>query len=188
MIKRNSNQLPNVVALFAFGLVIVNLLLIQQNHELKAYANRGTRSLALKEGTAVPSIVGEDLSGNRVLEAYTEDSRQTLLLVFSPSCHVCSENMPNWEKLSRQLDLSRFRLVAMSLKQEGTKEYVANYDLRNGLILSMVDAKTRAAYELALTPQTILIDATGKVEKVWTGVLDGATKKDVEGVLNVNWD
>jgi peroxiredoxin len=26
-------------------------------------------------------------------------------------------------------------------------------------------------YRLQLTPQTILVDASGKVEKVWTGVL-----------------
>ncbi|MGB8129883.1 MAG: hypothetical protein WCG81_08820 [Candidatus Angelobacter sp.] len=35
-------------------------------------------------------------------------------------------------------------------------------------------------YRFQLTPQTILVDRSGKVEKVWTGVLNDSAVADLE--------
>jgi hypothetical protein len=93
--------------------------------------------------------------------------------------------MPNWVAVMNRLDRRLFRLVAVSLQSEGLKEYAGQRGIAQIPILTKIDPKYRVDYNLALTPQTILIDADGKVEKVWTGLLRGEDKQGVELALNV---
>ena len=83
------------------------------------------------------------------------------------------------------LDRRSFRLAGVSLQSEGFEEYASRHGINQVPILTKIDPKYRVAYNLALTPQTILIDADGKVEKVWTGFLRGEDKQNVELALNV---
>jgi len=43
-----------------------------------------------------------------------------------------------------------------------------------------VEAETKEAYKLTLTPLTIVIDNNGKVERIWPGVFSQETKREVE--------
>jgi peroxiredoxin len=166
-------------------LLFVNVLLVQQNKKLKVLASRPDRTLEVKPGTALPPLQGFDSNGARQSIDYGQDSRKTVLLVFSPVCHACEENMPNWEAIINGLDQRSFRLAAVSLQSEGFKEYASRHGINQVPVLTKIDPKYRVTYNLALTPQTILIAADGKVEKVWTGVLRGEAKHEVELELNV---
>ena len=73
----------------------------------------------------------------------------------------------------------------VSLQSEGLKEYANRSGIKQIPILTEIDPKGRVDYGLALTPQIILIDVDGKVEKVWTGLLRGEDKQGVEMALNV---
>jgi hypothetical protein len=173
--------------LFVFGamLLLVNVLLVQQNKKLKVLAMRPDRALEVKPGTALPPLEGLDGNGNRYSIGYGQDSRKTVLLVLAPRCHACEENMPNWEAIINGLDRQSFRIAAVSLRSEGFKDYADRRGINQIPILTEIDPKRRVEYNLALTPQIILIDAGGKVEKVWTGLLRGEDKQDVELALNV---
>lgn len=166
-------------------LVTLNVLLVQQNRNLKAQASRMNRSLELKPGTEVPSIEGTDLRGEKLAFDYKTDSRKTLLLVFSPSCSACKENMANWEAVTRGIDQTAFRVVAISLLPEDTEEYVARYDLGGVPVIADINPKTRVAYNFVVTPQTSLVGADGRVEKVWTGLIRGEERQEVERTLGV---
>jgi peroxiredoxin len=167
------------------ALLLVNVLLVQQNKKLKVLASRPDRALEIKPGTALPPLEGFDSNGNRHSVDYGQDSRRTVLLVLAPGCHACKENLPNWEAIVNGLDRRSFRVVAVSLQSGGLKEYASLYGINHVPVLTKIDPKYRVTYNLALTPQTILIDADGKVEKVWTGLIRGEDKKDVELALNV---
>ena len=173
--------------IFVFGVVLllVNVLLAQQNKKLKVLASRPDRALEVKPGTALPPLEGLDSNGARHSIIYGQDPRKTVLFVLSPRCRACEENMPNWEAIISELDRRSFRLAAVSLQSEGLKEYADRRGIKQIPILTEIDPKRRVAYNLALTPQIILIDAGGKVEKVWTGLLRGEDKQGVEMALNV---
>lgn len=166
-------------------LLLINVLLVQQNNQLKVLARRPDRALEAKPGTALPPLEGIDSNGNRHSIDYGQDSRKTVLFVLSPRCNACEQNMPNWLAIINRLDRGGFRLAAVSLQAEGIKEYASRHKFNQIPILTNIDPKYRVAYNLALTPQIILIGSDGKVEKVWTGLLRGDDKQEVELALNV---
>lgn len=166
-------------------LLLVNVLLVQQNKKLKDLARRPDRALEVKPGTALPPLEGFDSNGVRQVVDYGQGSQKTVLLVLTPRCSACEKNMPNWEAIISGLDQRSFRLIAVSLHSEGLKEYASQHGIDRIPILTTIDPKYRVAYNLALTPPIILIDADGKVEKVWTGLPNGEEKLDIEMALNV---
>jgi hypothetical protein len=176
---------PLLMFFFGMALLLVNVMLVRQNKKLKVLAGRPDRALEIKPGTALPQLEGFDGNGVRHSIDYGQDPRKTVLLVLSPRCYACEENMPNWVAIVNGLDRRSFRLAAVSLQSEGFNEYASRHGINRVPVLTKIDPKYRVAYNLALTPQTILIDAGGKVEKVWTGLLRGEDKQDVELALNV---
>lgn len=186
-------QLYFIIALGS-AFLIANVLLIKQNWELKnllieqAGAPPGLprgRPVELEPGQALTPLDGLDADGNRASFSYDGEPRKTLLLSFAPECGPCEENMPVWEALVKGLDARSFRVVAVSLVPTGVKEYVGRHDLGAVPVIANVDSEDRAAYKLRTTPQTILIGPDGKVEKVWTGLLKGERRKEVEEALGV---
>jgi peroxiredoxin len=165
-------------------LLCVNVLLVRQNKKLQVLAVRPDRALEIRPGTTVPPLEGIDSNGD-MQSNYGQDSRKTILLVLSTRCSACVENMPNWQAIFNTIDQQSFRLAAVSLQSEGFKEYASRHGINQIPVLTKIDPKYRAAYNLALTPQIILIDTDGKVEKVWTGVLRKEDKQEVELALNV---
>lgn len=167
-------------------LLILNVLLVQENKQLRVQASKPDRALEIKPGTSLPSLEGLDSNGVWHSFDYGQDSRKTVLFVLSPTCQACKDNMPNLKAIINGIDRHLFRPVAVSLQADGyVKEYTNMQDLNQIPILTKIDPKYRVSYNLALTPQTILINTSGKVEKVWTGLLRGKDKQDVEMALNV---
>jgi len=93
--------------------------------------------------------------------------------------------MPNWKAIAQGLDRNAYRIVAVSILSEGVKEYMAQHELTDVPVIAEVDPKNRVSYEMTVTPQTILIDSDGKVEKVWTGFIQGDELSEIERVLGL---
>lgn len=49
-----------------------------------------------------------------------------------------------------------------------------------------IEAETKEAYKLSLTPLTIVIDNNGKVERIWPGVFSQETKREVERYFSIS--
>src|ERR1044072_7164161 len=169
-------------------LVALNVGLIVQNRTLKAAAGSGggSRAIVLPPGKSVPALSGLDSEGRQLVFDYGSDPRKTLLLVFSPRCAYCTKNMPNWNALTLGLDGKQFRVVAVSTMSEGVKEYVEKHGFKNVPVITTPDPKDKVAYEMNITPQTVLIGADGTVEKVWTGLIQGAEREDIEKQFGVS--
>lgn len=164
--------------LLVTALIALNASLIIQNRSLRAAA--GTRSPVLHPGTIVPSLSGKDLDGKNFTLSYSNDPRKVVLLVFSPRCGFCNRNMPNWKAMLQGIDRNSYRIVAVSIISDGVKEYVSQQKLTDIPIIAEVDPKSRVSYEMNVTPQTMLINSDGKVEKLWIGLFGPDDRSEVE--------
>lgn len=167
------------------ALVIINTILVNQNRELRSYLNELQQSLELNPGAIVSALHGVDINGDSIDINYGADPRKTVLLVFSPDCDYCTKNIPAWEKILSNVDKSSFRVIAISLEPEGTKEYVTKHRLISVPVIAKLYAKGVNTYKMGLTPETILIGPDGKVEKVWKGLLDEESRKEIEQSLGI---
>jgi peroxiredoxin len=171
--------------IFVVALLGMNVFLAQQNKKLQVLASRPDRALEVKTGTPLPALEGLDSSGQPLTLGYGQDSRKTLLFVLSTRCRACLENMAAWRAMIDQLDSRRYRLAGISLQSNGLSEFANRHGINTIPIFAELDPKYRVTYNLALTPQIILIDAAGKAEKVWTGALRNEETLDLEKTLGI---
>jgi len=170
------------IALVACCIVLlaINIALVRQNQQLKAQVSLPPPTMQVSAGTKVPDLKGFDLGGKPVEVAYGQDPRKVLVLVYSPTCHFCDENWPRWWDLMSALDRNAVRPVAIDVTSSSTAVFLAEHRLNNVPMMNQVDPTARINYHFQLTPQTILIDPTGKVEKVWSGVLDHSALEELK--------
>ncbi len=175
------------LALLGTVLIALNVALVIQNRKLKAIAANagGSRAIVLPPGKALPTLSGFDTEGRQRVFDYGSDARKTILLVFSPRCAYCTDNMPNWKAITQGVDDKAFRVIAISTLSEGAKEYADKHGLHGIPVIADPDPKNRVAYEMNITPQTVLVSADGTAEKVWTGLIQGAERDEIERQLGV---
>lgn len=173
-----------VALLLIVGLLSLNIALIYQSRKVKAAVYNGEMSLSL--GKKMLPISGIDYEGQKRIFAWEQDNRRTLLLVFSPKCGACIENIPNWKAILHQIDESKFRVIIISSFSDKAKEFVDRYELGNFPTIIEPNPKIFVEYLLHLTPQTILISPSGEIEKVWLGSIQDDQKESVEKSLSIN--
>ncbi len=131
-------------------------------------------------GAQVPDLRGVDLEGKPVEVLYGKDSRKVLVLVFSPTCPFCDQNWPKWQQVISSLDRSAVRPVLVDVTSTTTAGFVSQHQLSGLPVILKADPRATVDYRMHLTPQTILVDPNGKVEKVWTGVLNDSSLADLK--------
>lgn len=172
--------------MFAAVLLIVNVIVLKQNWDLKAFIKeRSRRPPDLHIGAVLPPLTGTDTNDEEITISYGQGQPKTILLSFAPNCDGCDANMPNWQALLGGVDRTSFRVFAVALLPEGVEEYAKKHNLTSIPVINNVARESRIAYNLRITPQTILIDPEGRVEKIWTGALRGEKQTEVEQLLNV---
>lgn len=172
-----------IFATLAFLLLALNAMLTRQVSALKSGAARTRGEYEIKPGQSLPPLSGFGSNGSEITVSYSPEEVKTLLLIFSPSCAFCKENLPAWESIIRQRDTKTFRVYAISLKPEGVQEYLSTFDRLGVPLIIEPSPKDRVAYGLNLTPQTILVGPGGVAEKVWTGPLAASDKQELAEML-----
>jgi peroxiredoxin len=152
-------------------LLVANIALLRQNSQLKARLELPPPSLEAASGAQMPDLRGFDPTGKPVEVLYGKDSRKVLVLVFSPTCPFCDQNWPKWQQLITSLDRAAVRPVLVDVTSTATTQFVLQHQLAQLPVLLKVDPQAMVDYRFHLTPQTILVDHDGRVEKVWSGVL-----------------
>src|SRR5690348_10711994 len=170
------------VALSACCVVLLaaNIALIHQNSQLKAQLSLPPQAMEAAAGTQMPDLRGVDLAGKPVEVLYGKDSRKVLVLVFSPTCPFCDQNWPKWQQVISSLDRSAVRPVLVDVTSSTTAGFVSQHQLSSLPVILKADPRATVDYRMHLTPQTILVDPNGKVEKVWTGVLNDSSLADLK--------
>jgi peroxiredoxin len=170
------------VALSACCVVLLaaNIALIHQNSQLKAQLSLPPPVMEAAAGAQVPDLRGVDLEGKPVEVLYGKDSRKVLVMVFSPTCPFCDQNWPKWQQVISSLNRSAVRPVLVDVTSTTTTSFVSQHQLSSLPVILKADPRATMDYHMHLTPQTILVDPNGKVEKVWTGVLNDAYLADLK--------
>ena len=161
-------------------LLVANIALIHQNNQLKAQLSQPSPALEVAAGTQLPDLRGFDPDGKPVEVDYGKDPRKVLVLVFSPTCPFCEQNWPKWEQVISSLDRSAVRPVGVDVTSTATAPFLSQHQLTGLPVLEKVDPRVTMNYRFQLTPQTILLDPAGKVEKVWTGVMTDSAVADLK--------
>lgn len=161
-------------------LLTANIALIHQNSQLKAQLSLPPPVMEATAGTQVPDLKGVDLEGKPVEVLYGKDSRKVLVMVFSPTCPFCDQNWPKWQNVISSLDRSTVRPVLVDVTSTTTEGFVSQHQLTSLPVILKADPRATMDYRMHLTPQTILVGPNGKVEKVWTGVLNDSSMADLK--------
>lgn len=115
------------------------------------------------------------------IESFQASTRQ-LLFLLSPSCSFCLSNLGNWQELEVHLDPERIRLVAIT--KRGGADLQPYRDALRVPILLAGDREELSANRLITTPQTLLLDPSGKVIHNWVGDLS-EHRDSVQEVLGI---
>jgi len=161
-------------------LLAANVALIRQNRQLKEQLALPPPVLEAAAGAQMPDLRGVDLEGKPVEVLYGKDSRKVLVLVFSPTCPFCDQNWPKWQQVIASLDRSAVRPVLVDVTSTTTAGFVSQHQLSSLPVILKADPRATVDYHMHLTPQTILVDPNGKVEKVWTGVMTDSAVADLK--------
>ena len=172
---------PQILAIILFCLILIglNLFLLKQNQGLKQLTQSNPES-SITVGTKLLPLGGVDATGNKV-EVNPNTEQKTLLLVFSATCRFCDKNASNWKEILNTMSSEKIKVVGVALGKNG-EDFLKKYELGNQFsTVNLLPDKLTQAPPFDVTPQTILLDSDGKVEKVWSGVLD---KKSFNEVLD----
>jgi hypothetical protein len=161
-------------------LLAANIALIHQNSQLKARLAAPPPQLEAAQGAQMPDLRGFDLAGKPLEVLYGKDPRKVLVLVYSPTCAFCKQNWPKWQAMITSLDPSAVRTVAVDVTSSSSEIFIQQHQLAGLPVFQKVDPQATVDYRFQLTPQTILVDSAGKVEKVWTGVLNDSTLSEIK--------
>lgn len=166
---RLSKTIEILIWAAGLGVLVENVVLFRQNRSLQ-------EALApqITAGTQLQMLSGLTLDGRIVPAGFPALGSKLLILTFSPGCPACQANQAKWMNLANTLgQKGGVRVLWVSRDPiEVTKEYC----LKRGIPLSDVLAdppyRTYAQLGLARVPNTVLVNASGTVEKVWPGRLD----------------
>jgi peroxiredoxin len=160
-------------------------VLVRQNRRLQAMLTQASPDLPLRPGQILPPVTASGLDGGEVTLRYEEGGPSTVLIWFSPSCHVCAENAAFWnEAYDRYKASPRLRFLALSDSNPGeTRTYVSDQGLELP-VASVADGSVIDAYNGRVLPQTALVSPTGLVLEAWPGALDRGRRIAIVAALD----
>jgi peroxiredoxin len=181
--RRSFFSLLLLVLVVVMGLEI--FYLARRNRRLESSLYEATSLRVLERGRALPGLTLADVTGAPVRVAYGEGAPATLLIWFSPSCHLCAENAAFWNDLyTRHRASPSVRFLALSDAALGeTRAYAAEQGLRFP-VCSVTDASLIDAYDGHVMPQTALLSPRGEVKRVWPGALDASRQAEIAAAFD----
>ncbi len=128
----------------------------------------------IKKGSILHEIAGLEF----------DKSSRTLILALSTTCRYCTQNLPFYKNLAKQIEdggSSSTRLIALFPE---SRERVDAYTSVHNLSVSVVTDVNYPELEIPFTPSLILIDSNGEVLHSWDGTLSEDEQKDVHSAIS----
>jgi peroxiredoxin len=167
---RFNNVMEILLWLAGLGVLAENVFLFLQNRRLnEALAPQITA------GTKLQMLAGIGFDGRLEPVALPAAGSKLLIITFSPGCPACQANQDGWMRLASTLEQKGVRVLWVSRDPiEITRDYCTKHRIRLSDTLADPPYRTFAQLGLARVPNTLLVGAGGRVEKVWAGRLDQA--------------
>jgi len=168
-------------------MMVQNYFLVRKNDELVKRVERlideTNRQAIMQGGDSVRPFAVMKLDSTFVVIDPTMKGKK-LFLVFTTWCHACLQNMPEWTKLLKEIPRGDLNIVGLSSDLPyKIKEYRSKVNLSFPVYSTANDSTMMKKYKLLLVPQTILMDSSGLVIKVWPGVLSNEAKEEIKRAI-----
>lgn len=147
-----------------------NILLIRQNLQMRSQLEK-FQPKVLQPGEEVQSFTAVGLNGEPITINYTGEETKRVLLYFTPSCPYCQEQFSYWKELLNRVNRNKFQVLGLVSESEDKKkvnEYLSSVGCES-MRVAFVPKGVLSSYKLSMTPTTIVVENTGKVEKAWAG-------------------
>jgi len=169
--KSRFNKLMEILLwLVALGVLAENVFLFLQNRRLS-----DALAPQITAGAQLQMLSGLALDGRPQQVTLPESGSNLLIITFSPGCPACQANQDGWKKLANTLELKGVRVLWVSRDPiEITRDYCSKHGIPLSDVLADPPYRTFAQLGLVRVPNTVLVGAEGRVEKVWAGRLDHA--------------
>ncbi len=167
---RFSRVMEILLWLAGLGVLAENIFLFRQNRHL-------SEALApqIAAGTQLQMLAGIAFDGRLEPVTLPAAGSKLLIITFSPGCPACQANQDGWMRLANTLEQKDVRVLWVSRDPiEITRDYCVKHGIRLSDTLADPPYRTFAQLGLARVPNTLLVGAEGRVEKVWAGRLDQA--------------
>ncbi len=173
-------------------IIIMTLQLIrvmQDNQTLKKeYAKISTTGnnlmATLNAGQKIEHIKLADLQGQA--QEFPKTNQNTLIFVFSTNCPACQKNAENWSKIYSKIDKSKFYTLGLSISpKEATRSFASSKNFNFPVISLEGNEQYKQTLKLNRYPQTILVNASGTIEKIWIGILKPELYPEIGKAFNI---
>ena len=166
----------------SLALAALVVLLVLQNRDLKdklRAAAEGGAPGGLAAGETLPSFALVDGSGAPAQVA-VGDGRPRVLLVFTSTCPHCAHAMPIWRDLVRE-NSSGTEVVGVQL--DAGAATAKPIDTLPFPVLAPGAAPPEFLSKLTGVPCSIVVDGTGRIEKLFYGPPEGKNLADLRNTL-----
>lgn len=154
----------------ALGVLAENMFLFLQNRRLN-----DALAPQISAGAQLQMLSGLALDGRLQPVPFPVAGSRLLIITFSPGCPACQANQDGWMRLASTLEQKGVRVLWVSRDPiEVTRDYCLKHGIRLSDALADPPYRTFAQLGLARVPNTVLVGAEGRVERVWAGRLDQA--------------
>lgn len=159
-------------------LAISNVRLTRENRRLSDLARYYSSLRHTRSGVKLPDLHGTGLDGRDLTIPVNDGKRDTVLLVFSPTCPHCKRNWPVWLDLVRGAAADRVAFVNVGPPLPVNFSQLYSFD--TAAVMSQTSPETVLAYSFLEFPLTILMSPDGRTQKVWVGELSSADVAEIK--------
>lgn len=172
----------------ALGLLLAasNWRLAGENRRLNSQARYYASLRHTPEGVNLPELHGKDAEGRDLTISYRNVARQTLILVFSPTCPHCKRNWPVWLDLVRGAGAKR--VVFVNTGGALPPDFSRVYNFGSAQVMAQTDPQSILNYSLLETPITIVVSPAGRSRKVYAGELAPSDVASLKKLLDSEGD
>jgi len=167
----------------------VLLLSIALNVALTFKVHHLNRLMALNQAPVVatgvhfPEMIARNLEEQPQTIRFDSTGKPSVLYVFSPTCHWCAKNLENIKKLY-SLKHANFEFVGISLSPYNLQQYVSQTNFPMKVVESPAESDIKVLH-LESTPETIVIDSSGTISKVWSGAYTSENSREIEHFFQI---
>lgn len=162
-----------------------NVFLVRQVRGAEAALRSALSSEEVPLDEILPLVEGVGLDGRELSVDLGHQIHGSVLFVYSPACHPSNGNWHNWQTLLREFSDTGPTPIFVDLSGETRLEFVRQHQLSNYQIFASVSALTRSKFKFHGTPQTIIVDPSGRAQWVRTGGLTPASLSEFRHTLRI---
>ena len=175
-------------------LLLTNIFLIRKNVILQLSLERFTNVQKVQVGEKFELFSPVDTDNKSFGVAFLKSGSKKVILFSSTTCPFCKKQNPLWNEMIKQIDVQRYEVFELFRDSED-REHVRQYLETNSVVQDRANSKPKLIFlgddylqmnKLTTTPMTIIVNEDGAVEKVWFGLWNPKTIREINTTFGIS--